>query len=476
MSFLKASAWSLVLLILIPCAFADAVRISQIDTSHLLFNQEVTLFVSVTDQNGNAIEHLDRNQFSITESADGRTFNATSGVTSFQVGSNYETGVNFLLLVDNSESMYWTMEGEKTDNTSRRRMTYARRAISAFLKSMTNPRDKVGLAAYNTHYRMLAEPAEGTAHVDQALQEIERPTGSAIYSEIYGSLALAVDELQRLKGRKAIIILSDGVNNPSYRHTKEINPQFGQKSVPYQQPLEALQREGISLYVINFGPRHEKKDRYLIRIAGESGGATFSAYNQQGLKQIYLKIMDQILKEYILSYRANMSTSEKKRVRVTLEHHGRKVQGSRIYYASPLFGAPLKSVNILILLTFVLACLLLWLLSRIRFEKQHIKPTIEVMTPGPGNPSTQILTLDNQETIIGSAAEADMTIAGIPDIENHHATIIYDKNKDQYRLRGETKIMVNNQQVTTKVLESGDLINLNGMTIVFDEGREKEEK
>lgn len=470
----KISTWILLTVIAFPCVSAGAVRISQVDSTNLLLNQEVKLYVSVTDNRGNAIEDLGKNRFTVMESANGTNYVDSGGILRFQVGSNYETGVNFLLLVDNSESMYWTMDGKKTRNTSQMRITHARKAISSFLKSVTNPNDKVGLAVYNTNYRLLAEPEAGTAHVERILGEIERPTGDEIYSEIYGSLTLAVEEFQKLKGRKAIIILSDGVNNPAFRHRKKINPQFGQKNVPYQKPLEELQREGISLYVINFGPRKAKKDRNLIRIGGFSGGATFNAHNRRDLQQIYLKIMDQILKEYVISYRASMNPAEKKFVRVKYTRGKKPQTASRVYFTSPLFGTPPGSVNPAIFIAFILGCLLLWLTSRLQFEKQHAKPTIEVMQTGPGNPSTQILTLDNEQTIIGSAPESDMTIAGIPEIENHHATIVYDEKKDQYQLVGETKMMVNNQVVTTKILESGDLINFNGMTIVFDEGSEKE--
>ncbi len=474
MGFKKISAWLVFTLIFTPCINADAIRISQIDSVNLLLNQEVKLYLSVTDNRGDAIENLEKNNFRILESTNGKNYIDSKGITRFQVGTNYETGVNFLLLIDNSESMYWTMEGKKTNNSSLRRITHAKKAIAAFLKSVRNPNDKVGLAAYNSNYRLFSEPVKGTAHIEQLLQDIERPTGTAIYSEIYGGLTLAVDEFQTLKGRKAIIILSDGVNNPAYRHSKEINPQFGQKYVPFQKSLEELQREGISLYVINFGPKNEKKDRNLIKIARSSGGVTFNAHNRIELQQIYMKIMDQILKEYVINYRATMNPAEKKYVRVKYQNKNVKQSTSRAYFSSPLFGTPFSTVNIIIFIAFFIACLLLWLISKLKFEKQHARPTIEVMQPGPGNPSTQILTLDGEQTIIGSAPESHMTIAGIPEIEEHHATIIYDEAKDQYQLVGETKMIVNNQIVTTKILESGDLINLNGMTIVFDEGSEKE--
>ncbi|NQU65935.1 MAG: VWA domain-containing protein [SAR324 cluster bacterium] len=475
MFFKKISVWVLITFFIIPCVSADSIRISQIDSVKLFLNQEVKLYLSVIDNQGDTIKNLNKDNFRIMESVNGEKYFDSDGITGFQVGANYETGVNFLLLIDNSESMYWTMEGKKTDNASLRRITHAKKAIAVFLKSITNPNDKVGLAVYNTYYRLLSEPVKGTTQVEQILDNIERPTRDAIYTEIYGGLAIAVEEFQNLKGRKAIIILSDGVNNPGYRHLKKINPQFGQKDVPFEKPLEELQREGISLYVINFGPENEKKDRNLIRIAQQSGGLTFNAHNQKQLQHIYLKIMDQILNEYVVNYRATMDPAEKKYVRVKYTNDKTQHSASRVYFASSVFGNASKSVNLLGFLAFIIACLLLWLMSKLRFERQSAQPTIEVMNSGAGSPSTQILTLGNEQTIIGSAPESDMTIIGIPEIENQHATITYDQKKNLYQLVGKTKLMVNNQIVTTKILESGDLINLNGMTLVFDAGSEKKE-
>ena len=83
------------------------------------------------------------------------------------------------------------------------------------------------MAAYNSYYELLATPNSKIGEIEKQLEKIVRPKGDAIYSEIYGSLALAIRELETFKGRKAIIILSDGVNNPAYRHTNKINQQFG---------------------------------------------------------------------------------------------------------------------------------------------------------------------------------------------------------------------------------------------------------
>ncbi len=465
----------LFLIILAPSSFADSIRISQIDTNTLLLNQQIRLYVSVTNDQGKPIENLYQNNFSLYESSNTKDYHQVTDITGFQAGLNYTNGVNFLLLIDNSESMYWTIEGKQTKDKSKRRISIAIKAVKAFLNSLGNRNDKVGIALYNSYYELLSKPIKDIAAIEQLLENIQRPKDDAIYSEIYGSVHKAVDDFNTVKGRKAIIILSDGVNNPSYNHTKKLNPQFGEKIFPHNKSLQALQLEGISLYVVNFGKKGDKKDRYLKKIGRQSGGMTFNAFNQNELRNVYLSIMDQIQKEYVLTYKATMKPADKKYVKIKYLNDSKKSTTTRFYLSSTVFGEPQKTFNPFLFISFLLACILLWVLSRLKFERQRAQPSIEVLNSGAGNISTQILTLGGEETIIGCSPNADMTIAGVPSIENNHATIVFDDKSHQYTLVGEGKMMVNNKIVTTKVLEPGDLINIDGTTMVFDEGTNEED-
>ncbi|MCG8333648.1 MAG: VWA domain-containing protein, partial [Proteobacteria bacterium] len=223
---------AILFILIAPLVFADSIRISQVDSGDLLLNQEVKLYLSVTDDRGNPISGLRQDNFDILESSDGMLFKPVEEITGFQAGINDAGGVNFLLLIDNSESMYWTLEGRKTKSEARRRMTIAKKAVTSFINSIKNPNDTVGVAVYNSYYKLLAAPSNQIGMVEQQLDAIERPQGDAIYTEIYASLSLAIEELGITKGRKAVIILSDGVNNPAYPHTNKINEQFGAKFTP----------------------------------------------------------------------------------------------------------------------------------------------------------------------------------------------------------------------------------------------------
>lgn len=454
--------------------WASSLRITQIDSSTLLLNQNIVLYLGLMDAQGGSINNLNQADFEIYESANGKKYRQIKQFESFQANSNINNGINFLLLIDNSGSMYQTMAGKKAVDKSKRRISIARSAVKSFLENIASSKDKVGLAAYNTNYESITGLTSDKAAIEAYLDRIRMPKQKEdFFSEIYGSLLFATDAFKKITGRKVIIILSDGENTSLFEKTGQPHPIFKDRVINYQEPLEKLQKEGISLYVINFGKKGDKKDKHLITIADQSGGSTFDAHNPQELKKVYFSIVKQIVKEYQLTYKASMDPSEKKFVKVVYKGKNERLSSERFYFTGTVFGQPVKELKTEMFAAFAVAIILLLLLTRIRFEKQLKQPSLEILNKGKANISTQILTLGQDRINIGSDGNANITIAGIPSIQDNHATLVYDKTEDHYKLLGNGKLTVNNQAVVTKVLESGDLINIDGVTMVFDEGLKK---
>jgi len=103
--------------------WAESLRICQIDTSRLLLNRKVRLSISVTDEDGMAVKNLSEDYFRIYDMANNSAkpgsgekskFKPIAPIDDFRVGANYEEGVYYLLMLDNSGSMYWTLNGNKT--------------------------------------------------------------------------------------------------------------------------------------------------------------------------------------------------------------------------------------------------------------------------------------------------------------------------------------------------------------------------
>ena len=226
------------------------------------------------------------------------------------------------------------------------------------------------------------------------------------------------------------------------------------------------------MYAINFGPKNERKDQGLSKIAYQTGGSVFDAYDPKQLNDVYNKIVNQILSEYLITYPATMQPADKKYVKVECSTETGIISAVRFYFSSTVFGLPLAKFNPLLIIPFVLAVLLLWLLSKINFAKKKSAPTIEVLNPGSAKASTKMFMLDrNKKTIIGGDPSADMTLSGgTTKIKEKHATLMFDKAQQAYTIVADGNLTVNNKPVKTKLLEPGDVINVGGTTIVFDDG------
>ena len=457
------------LLLICAAAFGYNVRLSQIDASRLLLGQTVRLYVSVTDDLGVPVEGIGAESFTIFESPDGQNFEKIEGLTEFKPGAASAEGITFLLLIDNSGSMYDTLEGLPTEDTARRRITHAKTAVRTFLGSMTSPKDTVGLASYNTSYTLLAAPSGDKGQVAGFLDEIQQPDSEQAYTELYAALTLAVRDFQGLGGRKTIVILSDGENYPYLQHSGNPHPVFGDKIYDYNEPIRDCQEEGISVYAVNFAA---EKDPNLEAIALETGGTVFDARSQEELARVYQSIHEQVAGEYLIGYRATMAPAEKKYVRVLaqVQENGQPQQATRFYFSSTVFGLPLDRVGVLLIVPFVLAFIALWLISLLKFEKKRGPATLEVLKTRVGRAQTRMMPLGTTKTVIGGSRSADLTIVGNPGIKERHATVVYDAKKKAYTVVGSGNLTVNNRPVKTKVLEPGDVIDVGGATIVFDDG------
>lgn len=453
-------------LLLPPVAFATHLRIAQVDNSDLLLGQVVHLYLSLTDDQGEAVKGIEAQDLKVLEGPSADDLQPLDRVVGFKQASNFEEGVSFLLLLDNSGSMYRTLEGQPTTLVAEQRITVARGGIKSFLESATNPKDRFGLVAYNSFYQDLSPMKNDQTGLLRQLEALEKPTGDAVYTELYGSIQTAAQNFLAHKGRKALIILSDGENSPYFQNTQQPHPVFGTDPILWSQALEQLQLEGISLYAIAFGPKGADHDRFLRQIAVASGGAVFDAHNEGELKEVYQKILRQILGEYRLSYKAGMGLEDRRYVQARLEREGEQALATRFYYSGGLLH-PKGDSYLVPILAALLSLLAFWGLTKVKFEHHYPKPHLEILEPGGAQVSTRILDLGQGQTVIGGAADANLTIIGGKGVAEHHATIVFDPKAQHYTIAAQGALEVNNRSVQTKVLESGDLIRIGSTTLVF---------
>jgi Ca-activated chloride channel family protein len=449
-------------------AGAETLRVAQIDNTSLLINQRIGVYVSVTGEGGKPVTGLQKEDFALFESVDGERTNRE--IIELREGANVTQGVTFLLVIDNSGSMYWNADGsiKNSDNEDLWRISSAKRAVSDLLKEIRNPKDRIGLVSFNMKMDTTVLPTDDKVTVERALLGIGRPAEEEAFTELYETLYHSVGEMSNYGGRKVIIVLSDGVDFPM-----EDNPHFPAR-YGIEGVIESAQREGISIFTIGLSKRADNNN--LNRISSATGGAHFATYSPEDIAQLYSLIRDQILNEYLLIYAAGMNPANKKLV--TVEHEpasgARILRSERFYFSDSLFGVPQSEYQWIALTIVPVVAVLLWILSLMGLEGKRDTPTLDVYQ-GSGRGKrvqTVIVPAKKSSVTIGADAADDVTITG--DTKVARTMVRIEQKNGSYRIasKGGT-VVVNNKQVRTKALRSGDVIKVGDTTVVFDEGMKK---
>ena len=169
--------------------------------------------------------------------------------------------------------------------------------------------------------------------------------GTLLYDAVY---LASNDVLQHQRGRKAIILLTDGVDRGS-RETLETAVEYAQKADTLVYAILYPGEEGNDYGHRGYGgwggprggryPQEERPDgkKVLERIAGETGGRMFQVSKKLTIEDIYAQIGDDLRNQYSLGYtpdRADPGLGFHK-ILVTTKEKDLTVQARSGYYYQP---------------------------------------------------------------------------------------------------------------------------------------------
>jgi VWFA-related protein len=152
------------------------------------------------------------------------------------------------------------------------------------------------------------------------------PTARQRGTILYDAVVLASEEkLKREVGRKAIVLITDGVDMGS-TYTR-------------QQAIEAAHRADVMIYSIyfadfrGFGGGGEGD---LKRMAEETGGRFFSVGRNQTLSDIFRQIQEEMRSQYVIGYSSTNGSRDGafRRLEIRPADKDLKVQARRGYFAS----------------------------------------------------------------------------------------------------------------------------------------------
>ena len=312
----------------------------------------VNVLATVRDKNGKIIHDLEQDDFTLQE--DGRT----QSIRYFSQQSDVPLTLG--LLIDTSGSQIRVLDRE-------------RNASLEFVKRvLREDKDKTFVIHFDREVELLQDLTSSRNELEAALRDLERPQlnrrqpgngpsqgrgqgrgGFGVGTALYDSLYLAGDEiLKKQQGRKAVILLSDGVDHGS--------------KTSLTSAIETSQRADMLVYSIRFadsserspvgfgGPglgrggrrgggrfpqpqtqRREPVDgkKILERISQETGGAYFDVSSKMPLDKIYDQIEEELRNQYNLGYTPDKPGSGYHQVLVSVKRKNLTVRARDGYYS-----------------------------------------------------------------------------------------------------------------------------------------------
>ena len=166
----------------------------------------------------------------------------------------------------------------------------AQAAALQFLQRMVRPKDRAAIITFNDHPMLAVKFTRDLKTLAGGLAGLQAERGTALYD----SLVFSFYCFNGLKGRRAILLLSDGKDEGS-RFT-------------YEETLEFARRAGVTVYSIGLGDEVEKKK--LARISEETGGRAFFPTSAEELPAIYAAIEEELRSQYLIAYQSTSTRND----------------------------------------------------------------------------------------------------------------------------------------------------------------------
>ena len=246
-------------------------QITQVDTSEFPM---VRVYISVRDANG---EPLAINPDILVLKENGVAVDAQN-----IQGTETVDELTSLLVMDVSGSMNFAGK-----------LDAAKKAAKDYVGQLRS-QDQAGIVTFNTKVNVVSDVTLNHSTLLKAIDKIQAKDDTAMYD----ALAKAVEMLNPLPGRKAIIVMTDGMDNASQSTPEEV--------------LSGIGYSGLSISTIGLGiiPEGETEpDVYkgldqeiLTMLAEKAGGRYGFVEDEQALADLYDQMRRALQSEIVITY------------------------------------------------------------------------------------------------------------------------------------------------------------------------------
>jgi VWFA-related protein len=317
----------------------------------------VNVLATVRDKHGKIVNNLTKDDFTLAEDGHPQTIHYFTRET--------DLPLTLGLLVDTSMSQRRVLDQERS-------------ASHGFLDQMVRvDKDKAFIIHFDREVDLLQDLTSSHEKLESALGSLTTPQFSRTSGDspdqgseegrgsgrhhmgggtlLYDAVYLASDELmKKQQGRKALIVLSDGVDRGS-KESLETSVATAQRADTAVYSILYKDDEGYGEHRSGFGmggpmggggmgrhggagrfPRPDGK-KILARISKETGGRLFEVSKKQPVDQIYSQIEEELRNQYSLGYtpeRGGAPDDGYHKIQLTTKQKDLVVQSREGYYAS----------------------------------------------------------------------------------------------------------------------------------------------
>jgi VWFA-related protein len=266
----------------------------------------VNLLATVTTKKGAIVRDLGKEDFSLAENGH------PQAIKYFARESDLPLTLG--LMVDTSMSQRNVIDAERT-------------ACFHFLDQVLRAdKDKVFVMQFDMGVQLRQRLTSSRRELDESLSFVSTPTRRELQSQfgggtlLYDAVVKASDEvMSKLKGRKALIVLSDGGENGSQATLAEA--------------IDAAERADTLIYSILFGGSEGRG--ILMRMSRETGGGYYEVDKKLGIEQVFGLIEEELRSQYSIGYVTDrpIEFSEFRKIQLAAKQKGLVVRTRDRYWA-----------------------------------------------------------------------------------------------------------------------------------------------
>jgi Ca-activated chloride channel family protein len=290
---------------------AAAVVYAQEDPAFRVDVQLVRILATVKDPAGGLVGFLERKDFEVHDNG------VAQQIAVFERQTDQPLSV--AIMIDNSGS-------------TAKDLKYEVDSVSRFLRAVLregNPEDRVALYSFNWQIVKQNGFTRDAASIDRSLRALRGEAGTSLYDAIL----LASRDIEDRKGRKILVIVTDGGDTTS--HTD------------FQRAVEAAQLADAVIYpvlvvpITNEAGRNIGGENALTTLAQRTGGRVFEPSLGAALDQAFDQILRDLRTQYLIGFyprNVPLTTDRFHALQVTVADPQLQVKARSGYYGEALKG------------------------------------------------------------------------------------------------------------------------------------------